>query len=86
MFLLQSSDLGGKNGQRLMNSERDTHLYSPLCTCINTSFRYISHSFIQNLTKFVQFIFNVLKIAVFRCCYSILGIGEQKMAKIDEFR
>ena len=81
MLLLQSSDLGGKNCQRLMNSKRDTHLYSTFCTCINAFFRYISHSLIQNFIKFVQFIFNLLKIAVFRCCYSILGIGERKMAK-----
>ena len=81
MSLLQSSDLGGKNGQRLMNSERDTDLYSTFCNCINASFRYISHSFIENFIKFIQFIFHLLKIAVFRCGYSILGIGERKMAK-----
>ena len=55
-FLSQSSDLGAKNGQRLKNSERDTHLYSSLCTCTNASFRCISNSFIQNCIKVLQFI------------------------------
>ena len=81
MSLLQSSDLGGKNGQRLMNSERDTDLYSTFCNCTNASFRYISHSFIPNFIKFVQFIFHLLKIAAFLSCYSILRIRELKTAK-----
>ena len=65
--LIESSDLGAKNGQRLMNSERDTHLYSSFCTCTNASFRYISDSFIQNFIKLVEFRFQPLSIAVFRC-------------------
>ena len=81
MFLLQSSYLGANKSQRLMNSKRDRHLYSCLCTCTNMSFRCISHSFIQNCIKFVQVIFRPLNIALFICWYSILGIWELKLAK-----
>ena len=38
MLLSQSIALGAKSGQRLMNSDRDTHLYSSFCTCTNVSF------------------------------------------------
>ena len=73
--------LGAKTGQRLMNSDRDTPLYSSFFTCTNMPFGCLSNSFIQNSVKFVQFIFQLLQIAVFRCCYSILGIPELKMTK-----
>ena len=78
---MQSMAVGAKTVQRLMNSDRDTHLYSSFFTCTNMPFGCLSNSFIQNCIKFVQFIFNLLKIAVFRCCYSILGIRKLKMAK-----
>ena len=73
--------LGAKTGQRLMNSDTDTHLYSSFFTCTNMPFGCLSNSSIQDCIKFVPFIFHLLKIAVFGCCYSILGIRELKMAK-----
>ena len=30
--------LGAKTGERVMNSDRDTYLYSSFCTCTNVSF------------------------------------------------
>ena len=78
---MQSIALEAKTGQILMNKDSDTHLYSSFFTCTNMPFGCLSNSFIQNCIKFVQFIFHLLKIAVFRCCYSILGIRELKMAK-----
>ena len=35
---MQSMALGAKTGERLMNSERDTILYSSFCACTNVSF------------------------------------------------
>ena len=78
MFLSQSGDLGGKNGQKLMNSEEDTNLYSSFCTCTNASFRYISHSFIENCIKFVQFIFQPYITSDIRCS---VWLWELKLAK-----
>ena len=86
MLLLQSIALGAKTCQRLTNSDRDTHLYSFFFTCRNLPFGYLLNSFILNCIKFIQFILHLLKIAVFRCCYSILGIREQKWPNTDEFR
>ena len=86
MFLSQSMPLGAKKGQRMMNSERDTHLYSCFFTCTNVSFRCISHSFNQNWIKFLQFIFEPLNIiAVFRCSYRSLWLWELKLPRINEF-
>ena len=72
--------LGAKTGQRLMNSNRDTHLYSSFCTCTNGSFRCISHFFIQNCIKFLQFsaILKILQfldapIAVYMALRAITG-------------
>ena len=38
MFLSMCRGLGTKKGQSLMNSDRDTHLYSSFCACTNVSF------------------------------------------------
>ena len=82
MFLSQSIPLGAKKGQRMMNSERDTHLCSCFFTCTNVSFRCISHSFNQNWIKFLQFIFEPLNIiAVLRCSYHSLWLWELKLPK-----
>ena len=78
MFLSEPSDVGARNGLRLKISKRDTHLYSSFCTGTNASFRYISHSFIQNCIKFVQFMFQPFIISVFRCS---LWLWELKLPK-----
>ena len=65
-FLLTCRSLGTKKGQTLMNSERDTHLYSYFCTCTNMSFRCISHSFTENCIKFLQLRFQPLNISSFQ--------------------
>ena len=82
---MQCMALGAKTCKRLIDSERDTILYSSFCTCTNVSFRYISHCFIQNCIKFVQFIFQPLNISVFKCFCCSLWLWELKPAKNDEF-
>ena len=67
--------------KRLMNYDRDTHLYSSFLKVTNAFFRYISNSFIHNCIKFVQFIFQPFIILVFKCFYCSLWLWELKLAK-----
>ena len=76
-----SMDPGAKNGQRLMNSDRNTHLCSSFFTCTNVSLGCLSNSFIQNCIKCLQFMFHPLNIAVFRRSCRSLWLWELKLAK-----
>ena len=74
--------LGAKTAQRLMNSDRDTHLYCSFFTVLfSMPFGCLSNSFIQNCKKFVQFMFQSLNISVFRWFYCSLWLWEIKLAK-----
>ena len=65
MSLSQSMPLGAKKGERMMNSERDTHLYSCFFTCTNVSFRF----FQSKLDKTPLIYIRAIK---YNCSFSML--------------
>ena len=69
--------LGAKTAQRLMNSDRDGHLYSSFFTCTNMYFKF----FHSKLHKSPSIYTHPLNISSLGRSYRSLVIWELKMVK-----